>query len=144
MSIQKQTPPSSRTTGPFPVIGENFEEDLFKSIAEIKNINDWDKKMAKPCLVMVYADWCGACNVFKPKFNQISLADTAHKYRVNGGIRSSEINEQEFQQRENLNQRLKISHYPTLIGVDSQGKCTKYTQTREIKAIENWFTQNYK
>ena len=100
-----------------------------------KHLSEFEKRMKKGPLmiVMVYADWCGACHTMMPHF------DAAAKSRGRS-IQAVKVNEQMLQAvNESINKNvnkfakpLNVEGYPSIIIVDKKGNAVT-----EIEPVRN-------
>jgi thiol-disulfide isomerase/thioredoxin len=74
-----------------------------------------NKNLKSPGMILIYANWCGHCQRFKPTFNQL--------YRQLGtDFHCMSLEDTELKGNANLNQALNIQGYPTIKFFDQKGK----------------------
>ncbi len=72
-----------------------------------------------------YTDWCGACKLMKPVWEQVKVA-------VSGsGVTFDEINEDNAKTPG-------ISGYPTILMLDERGHTIKYSGGPDFETLRNW------
>lgn len=90
----------------------------FTKLNELKNLIDTNQAI----LVDVYAEWCGPCKVFSPKFDELS------KYNQN--IHFVKVN---FDKGDEITEEYDISSIPTIIGIFNHEIIEKITGFNEQK-----------
>lgn len=74
-----------------------------------------------------YTDWCGACKLYKPVWEQVKGAT------MNRGIVYVEIDE-------DVAHTPGIIGYPTILMVAENGRLYKYEGPAEFNRLKNWIT----
>lgn len=84
------------------------------------------EKAPSPCLVLFYADWCGHCQTFKPRFPRIAT-DIPH-YRVDAS------------QANALCREYQVRGFPTILWVDSvqPGGVRRFRGPRTTQRLERF------
>ena len=68
-----------------------------------------------PGMILIWADWCGHCQRFKPTFNQLRI-------QLGKEFPCVSIEDSELKQDENLISALNFQGYPTIKFFDQNGK----------------------
>ncbi len=60
---------------------DSFREQIF----DYTQSQDWKYKGTKPAIIKFYSDWCSACKIFDPTFEEVSneIPDKVDFYEVN-------------------------------------------------------------
>ena len=82
-----------------------------------------------PGMLLIYADWCGHCQRFKPVFNEIHT-------KIGNNFSCVSINDVELERNPDLSKALAFRGFPTIKFFDQNGKITQdYTGDRESSEI---------
>lgn len=82
-----------------------------------------------PGMLLIYADWCGHCQRFKPVFNQIYN-------KIGTNFTCVSVSDDELQNSPGLGKSLNFRGFPTIKFFDQTGKITHdYTGNRESSEI---------
>lgn len=71
----------------------------------------------RPGMLLIYADWCGHCQRFKPVFNKIQS-------NIGMSFACASINDEELQNNPQLMKSLNFRGFPTIKFFDQHGKIT--------------------
>lgn len=110
------------------VAGKQLKQSDFKSNGDNLYIN---KAMTggNPGLLLIYANWCGHCNRFKPVFNEI-VQQMGDKFPC------MSIEHTELEKNQKLMTDLDFQGYPTIKFFDQHGKILgDYNGDRDKKSI---------
>ena len=82
-----------------------------------------------PGMLLIYADWCGHCQRFKPIFNEIHS-------KIGKSFSCVSINDVELERGPELAKALAFRGFPTIKFFDQNGKITQdYTGDRQSSEI---------
>lgn len=91
----------------------------------------------KPGMLLIYADWCGHCQRFKPVFNQIHG-------KIGSSFNCLSINDEQLSKDPRLSRALNFKGFPTIKFFDQNGKITHdYNGNRESSQILDHICQFY-
>jgi thiol-disulfide isomerase/thioredoxin len=74
-----------------------------------------NKNLKSPGMLLIFANWCGHCQRFKPTFNQLCR-------QLGNDFHCISIEDSELQQNEKLIKALDFKGYPTIKFFDQNGK----------------------
>lgn len=110
------------------IAGKQLKQGDFKSNGSDLYINKTSTG-GNPGLLLIYANWCGHCNRFKPVFNEIAQ-QMGNKFPV------ISIEHAELEKNQKLMTDLDFQGYPTIKFFDQHGKILgDYNGDRDKKSI---------
>ena len=113
---------------------QNFNEselvsaDIFNSDLTLKNevIADMKKNGKKGMLLLIYADWCGACMRFKPTFIDFMRKNSRVSVKALPFHKEDVANKMNDLIEKNPSPSFKIAWFPTVISFDQDGNFFSY------------------
>ena len=102
---------------------------------DYKNNNFYIKKNNKKGLFLIYADWCGYCQMLVPEWKKFvkeySDKYTIKSFNVEGGSGNKIIA-----------QKMGVEGYPTILYISKDGKIGgQYSGERNIKEFDNYLSK---
>lgn len=91
----------------------------------------------QPGMLLIYADWCGHCQRFKPVFNQINS-------KIGASFICASISDVELERNPNLGKALNFRGFPTIKFFNQNGEITAdYNGNRESSEILDYICKFY-
>lgn len=103
----------------------------------IKGNNVYINKNKNPGMLLIWADWCGHCQRFKPTFNEMCK-------KLGDEFPCISIEDSELGKDKNLAKSLNFRGYPTIKFFDQNGKIVAdYTSERSEKPLYDHICKFY-